>query len=533
MFGLLPKPFGWEKKAAQLSAGIKAGQIEELRAHPIKGAITVVSFAAMPPIFKGIGAVWKGIGLSTKLPRITNLAPKIILGGMGASYAGWVGYETYKAPTLEKKGEVLGRTSVELTEMGLGAGLGIGGIKAAKYISSYTKSKVFPFESLDILIADTSAMARLRRKWALEQAEREAKILRGEYKARETSTGIVIEEVKPLYRGGMKRTTRRESSMQRRTTTRTKEREAERLAKRKAKRRAELGKKIREKQEQEIITPLLKSSEKVFAEMKHKLSTGQGIKDLLIARIGYTPLAVTLHTQRTEQFITPITRTRQKELSKVITKEQYGTRQKQISKTITEQKYITKQKEKAKEVILEEAITNQLQKQLLLLKQIPTLLIKQEKILLKDARMKQMQEMDIKTITEKIKAIEPIWFEKSPFPKYKLPLPPSEIQAIPLISLPNMKKKRPKRKKHIKESPYEWFERHPMPTLRTLFGSGITQKTGMAIMTQLIGETPKKKPSAKKKPLVSKRKHRAKKPSSIPVSGVGMMMQLIGEMPKR
>ncbi|RLJ05123.1 MAG: hypothetical protein DRP18_03820, partial [Candidatus Aenigmatarchaeota archaeon] len=125
MFGLPPEPFKWEKKAAQLEAGIKAGQIEEIREHPIKGAITVASFAAMPPVFKGAGAIWKGAGLATKLPRVTKYAPKIILGGMGAGYAGVVGYETYKAPTLEKKGEVLGRTSVEMAEMGAGAYMGI------------------------------------------------------------------------------------------------------------------------------------------------------------------------------------------------------------------------------------------------------------------------------------------------------------------------------------------------------------------------------------------------------------------------
>jgi len=133
MFGLPPESFKWEKKAAQIEAGIKVGAIEEIREHPIKGAITVASFAAMPPVFKGAGAVWKGAGLATKLPRITKYAPKIILGGMGAGYAGGVGYETYKAPTLEKKGEVLGRTSVEMAEMGAGSYIGM---KAPPYIKN-------------------------------------------------------------------------------------------------------------------------------------------------------------------------------------------------------------------------------------------------------------------------------------------------------------------------------------------------------------------------------------------------------------
>jgi len=110
-------------------------------------------------------------------------------------------------------------------------------------------------------------------------------------------------------------------------------------------------------------------------------------------------------------------------------------------------------------------------------------------------------------------------------------IPEIEFQFFPVP--PPIFPSRVKRRRRPGRSHYEWFERHPMPTLKTLFGGGITQKTGMAIMTQLIGETPKKKPSAKKKPSVSKRKHKAKKPSSIPVSGAGMMTQLIGEMPKR
>ena len=123
---------------------------------------------------------------------------------------------------------------------------------------------------------------------------------------------------------------------------------------------------------------------------------------------------------------------------------------------------------------MEEVITKQLQKpkqmQLLLLKQLPAPLIKQEKILLEEIKTEQLQKMDIKTISEKIKAFEPLWFKKPRLPKYKLPSPPSETQIIPLVSLPTKKKKRPKRKKHIKKSPYEWFEYHPIPTLKEMFG---------------------------------------------------------------
>ena len=130
VWGLPSKPFEWEKKAAQLSAGIKAGQIEELRAHPIKGAITVASFAALPPIFKGAKYLWgvragETVGMAAKFPRLTKYAPKSILGSLGAGYLGTVGYEAYKAPTLEKKGEILGKTSVELAQMSAGTYMGI------------------------------------------------------------------------------------------------------------------------------------------------------------------------------------------------------------------------------------------------------------------------------------------------------------------------------------------------------------------------------------------------------------------------
>jgi len=152
IWGLPPEPFKWEKKAAQVEAGIKAGQVEEIRERPVKGAITVVSFAALPPVFKGAGAVWKGTGLAAKLPRTTKYAPRAIFGAMGAGYAGTVGYETYKAPTLEKKGEVLGRTSVELAEMAAGTYIGIkapgilaGGLRGFK--TRVTRKKI-PIEKI-------------------------------------------------------------------------------------------------------------------------------------------------------------------------------------------------------------------------------------------------------------------------------------------------------------------------------------------------------------------------------------------------
>jgi len=152
IFGLPSKPFEWEKKAAQFEAGIKTGQVEEIREHPVKGAITVATFAAMPPVFKGAGAIWKGAGLATKLPRITKYAPRAIFGAMGAGYAGTVGYETYKAPTLEKKGEVIGRTSVELAEMSAGTYIGIkapsilgGGLRGLKI--RVTRKKI-PIEAI-------------------------------------------------------------------------------------------------------------------------------------------------------------------------------------------------------------------------------------------------------------------------------------------------------------------------------------------------------------------------------------------------
>ena len=122
------------------------------------------------------------------------------------------------------------------------------------------------------------------------------------------------------------------------------------------------------------------------------------------------------------------------------------------------------------------------------------------------------------------------YFKQTEIPYTKIKIPPVSPPYPPSLIPRHFISSKTKYKKHSKKYPYEWFERHPMPTLRTLFGSGITQKTGMDIMNKLIGEMPK---SAKKKPSVSKRKHRAKESSSIPVSGMGMMTQLIGEMPKR
>jgi len=138
VWGLPSEPFEWEKKAAQLTAGIKTGQVEEIREHPVKGAITVASFAALPPMFKGAKYLWgiragETVGMAAKLPVLTKYAPKFVMGGMGAGYAGAVGYEAYKAPTLQSKGKVFGRASVELAEMSAGAYIG------AKAMPSYLK----------------------------------------------------------------------------------------------------------------------------------------------------------------------------------------------------------------------------------------------------------------------------------------------------------------------------------------------------------------------------------------------------------
>ena len=127
MWGLSPEPY----KAERFLAGYKAGVIKEVTQHPIKGAITIASFAALPPVLKGAGYLWgaraggTAVGMAAKVPRLTKHIPKIAMGGMGIAYGGAVGIETYKAPTYELKGEVLGRTSVELAEMGAGTYMGI------------------------------------------------------------------------------------------------------------------------------------------------------------------------------------------------------------------------------------------------------------------------------------------------------------------------------------------------------------------------------------------------------------------------
>ena len=128
IFGLPSEPFEWEKKAAQLTAGEKAGRVEEIREHPVKGAVTTAIFAILPSVLKGTGTAWRAAGLATKFPRVTKIAPKatgIIMSALGVGYGAEVGHEIYKAPTLVKKGEVIGRTEVELAEMGIGSYLGI------------------------------------------------------------------------------------------------------------------------------------------------------------------------------------------------------------------------------------------------------------------------------------------------------------------------------------------------------------------------------------------------------------------------
>lgn len=138
MFGLPPEPFAWEKRHAEFWSGVKAGQIEELREKPVKYVATTGAFVALSPALKGLGiaakstgTAWKGTGLAGKLPRVTKVAawigkgtPKAVGVGLGTAYAGTVGYELYEAPTPELKGEVVGRTALELAAMGTGFRVG-------------------------------------------------------------------------------------------------------------------------------------------------------------------------------------------------------------------------------------------------------------------------------------------------------------------------------------------------------------------------------------------------------------------------
>jgi len=155
MWGLPSEPFEWEKKAAQITAGEKAGRVEEIREHPVKGAVTTAIFAILPSVLKGTGTAWRAAGLATKFPRVTKIAPKatgIIMSALGVGYGAEVGHEIYKAPTLVKKGEVIGRTEVELAEMGIGSYLGIklpggisGGFRGLK--TRLTREKI-PIEKI-------------------------------------------------------------------------------------------------------------------------------------------------------------------------------------------------------------------------------------------------------------------------------------------------------------------------------------------------------------------------------------------------
>ena len=98
----------------EIMSGIETGAYTEIRERPLR---IVGTFAF------GLGA-----GTLGKIAMTSKVGSKVFQVGataLGLTYAGGRGYEIYKAPTLEAKGEVVGETAVDL--LAFGAGLKVGG----------------------------------------------------------------------------------------------------------------------------------------------------------------------------------------------------------------------------------------------------------------------------------------------------------------------------------------------------------------------------------------------------------------------
>ena len=244
--------------AAEVAKGFTKAAYGEIRERPGELGVTALTFAAVPPVLKGAGLIWKGAGAVAKFPKTTKYAPKILGYGMGTAYAGFTGLEVHRAPTLEAKGAVVGEAAVDLLAMGTGYKAGEQllkmrvppGIKTAAS-KQYRLQQKFMRE----FMADTSATiapkkkiikttADYQKQWAKESAARDAKIKKGEFTAHQGAGGqIYLTESRLLMETGKIKTGiahvghKRKGRLQTRTTTRVKQREATRRGERKARRR--------------------------------------------------------------------------------------------------------------------------------------------------------------------------------------------------------------------------------------------------------------------------------------------------------
>ncbi len=253
LFGLPTKPFKIERKAARIESEYKIGIIlEGIGEKPLKTAVTTAAFLALPPALKvGRWAAKPAVVAGTRIfphavPWVAKWAPRAVGGGLTGAYAVGTGTQLYKTPPELRAREFGKITGTELIPMGVGIYAGVKAlpymVKVPRYIQSFAKGKGFPFQSLDVLIADTSGMGRLRKKWALEQAGREAKFRSGEWKPIETRGGILIQKMIPALEGKAKlRVGHRKAKLQTRTTTKAKQKARDRARAGKRKYLGEVG----------------------------------------------------------------------------------------------------------------------------------------------------------------------------------------------------------------------------------------------------------------------------------------------------
>jgi len=185
LFGMSTKPLAIEEKAGMLGYEYKKGVYEEFREDPLKTAVTTAAFLALPSVLKGAKYVGKAVrfapaakyvrpfgialkkgkkitypGLITKEPvkvgvekgilhSSARFIPKGLGYGMGATYAGALGYEMYVTPPSERAYKLGRMTTTEFLPMAIGTYVGVKapamisrGARAARVIPLRKKLKM-------------------------------------------------------------------------------------------------------------------------------------------------------------------------------------------------------------------------------------------------------------------------------------------------------------------------------------------------------------------------------------------------------
>ena len=181
LFGMPAEEFEIEKKMGHAASQYKTGMYEGFREDPLKMAVTTAVFAALPPVLKGAKYVTKAarfapaakyvrpvaITLEKGIPKVKRLAavkvgvekgllpsfarhiPKVAGYGMGATYAGAMGYEMYVTPPSERAYKLGRMTTTEIVPMMTGTYIGVkapamfsGGARAARIVLLRKKLKM-------------------------------------------------------------------------------------------------------------------------------------------------------------------------------------------------------------------------------------------------------------------------------------------------------------------------------------------------------------------------------------------------------